>query len=187
MINKAIAFAAKAHEGQLRKGTNLPYILHPIEVGVIVSRMTNDEEVIAAAVLHDTVEDCKFVSIDQIRQEFGDRVARIVAAESDDKSKGWKERKSLKLEALKKETVREVKLVALGDKLSNIRSLKNDYDRIGEEVWLRFNMKQKQMQGWYYRGLCDALSDLEDLTEYQEFCELVDNVFGEEADFAIAR
>ena len=58
MINKAIAFAVKAHEGQPRKGTEIPYIFHPLEVGMIVSRITDDEEVIAAAVLHDTVEDC---------------------------------------------------------------------------------------------------------------------------------
>ena len=89
MIDKAIAFATKAHEGQLRKGTNLPYILHPMEVGMIVSRMTDDNEVIAAAVLHDTVEDCDGVSLEMIREEFGEKVARIVTAESEDKAKSW--------------------------------------------------------------------------------------------------
>lgn len=59
MINEAIEFAAKAHEGQLRKGTKKPYIVHPIEVSEIVSAMTDDEEVICAAVLHDTIEDCR--------------------------------------------------------------------------------------------------------------------------------
>ena len=59
MIDKAITFATKAHEGQFRKGTKLPYIVHPLEVGVIVSRMTQDKEVIAAAILHDTLEGCK--------------------------------------------------------------------------------------------------------------------------------
>ena len=73
MIDKAIAFAVKAHEGQPRKGTEIPYIFHPLEVGMIVSRITDDEEVIAAGVLHDTVEDCEQVTLDVIRQEFGDR------------------------------------------------------------------------------------------------------------------
>ncbi|MCD8019175.1 MAG: HD domain-containing protein [Clostridiales bacterium] len=177
MINKAIAFATNAHAGQYRKGTDLPYIFHSMEVGVIVSRMTDDEEVIAAAVLHDTVEDCKDVSLDQIRQEFGDRVARIVELESEDKSKSWKERKSFTLESLKKETMREAKLVALGDKLSNIRSLYADYNKVGEDIWQRFNMKDKQMQGWYYRGLCDSLSELSDMGEYKEFCATVSRVF----------
>ena len=62
MIDRAIAFAVKAHEGQPRKGTDIPYIFHPIEVGMIVSRITDDAEVIAAAVLHDTVEDCASVT-----------------------------------------------------------------------------------------------------------------------------
>ena len=62
MINKAIEFATKAHEGQYRKGTKRPYIVHPIEVGDIVAAMTKDEEVISAAVLHDTIEDCAGVT-----------------------------------------------------------------------------------------------------------------------------
>lgn len=177
MINKAIAFATKAHEGQLRKGTNLPYILHPMEVGMIVSRMTDDDEVIAAAVLHDTVEDCKSVSLDMIQEEFGEKVARIVTAESEDKSKSWMERKAHTIHFLKNETLKEAKIVALGDKLSNIRSLYGDYKRVGEQIWQRFNMKDKEKQGWYYRGLCDSLADLAEFPEYGEFCDLVSRVF----------
>ena len=78
MIHKAITIATKAHEGQIRKGTKLPYIVHPLEVGVIVSRMTQDKEVIAAAILHDTLEDCKEVTFSTLCQEFGERVAEIV-------------------------------------------------------------------------------------------------------------
>lgn len=178
MINKAIAFATKAHEGQLRKGTNLPYIFHPIEVGMIVSRMTDDNEVIAAAVLHDTVEDCDGVSLDMIREEFGEKVARIVTAESEDKAKSWMERKAHTIDFLKNETLKDTKIVALGDKLSNIRSLYGDYKRVGERIWQRFNMKDKEKQGWYYRGLCDSLADLVEFPEYAEFCDLVDRVFG---------
>ena len=62
MINKAIEFATRAHAGQFRKGTSRPYIVHPIEVGDIVSTMTKDEEIISAAVLHDTIEDCAGVA-----------------------------------------------------------------------------------------------------------------------------
>ena len=178
MIDKAIAFATKAHEGQLRKGTNLPYILHPMEVGMIVSRMTDDNEVIAAAVLHDTVEDCDGVSLEMIREEFGEKVARIVTAESEDKAKSWMERKAHTIDFLKNETLKDAKIVALGDKLSNIRSLYGDYKRVGERIWQRFNLKDKEKQGWYYRGLCDSLADLVEFPEYAEFCDLVDRVFG---------
>ena len=68
--------------------------------------------------------------------------------------------------------------MALGDKLSNIRSLYGDYKRVGERIWQRFNMKDKEKQGWYYRGLCDSLADLVEFPEYAEFCDLVDRVFG---------
>ena len=179
MINKAIAFAVKAHEGQPRKGTEIPYIFHPLEVGMIVSRITDDEEVIAAAVLHDTVEDCDAVTLDDIRREFGDRVARIVGLESEDKDKSWEERKAATVRSLKKESMREAKIVALGDKLSNIRCFYADYIKLGDELWQRFNMKDKRMQGRYYHGLCEALSDLSDLDEYQEFRRMVEMVFGD--------
>ena len=179
MINKAIAFAVKAHKGQPRKGTEIPYIFHPLEVGMIVSRITDDEEVIAAAVLHDTVEDCDAVTLDDIRREFGDRVARIVGLESEDKDKSWEERKAATVRSLKKEPMREAKIVALGDKLSNIRCFYADYIKLGDELWQRFNMKDKWMQGRYYHGLCEALSDLSDLEEYQEFRRMVEMVFGD--------
>ena len=90
MINEAIEFAAKAHEGQLRKGTKKPYIVHPIEVSEIVSAMTDDEEVICAAVLHDTIEDCRGITKDVLKLRFGDRVAELVAQESEDKTLSWK-------------------------------------------------------------------------------------------------
>ena len=151
MIDKAITFATKAHEGQFRKGTKLPYIVHPLEVGVIVSRMTQDKEVIAAAILHDTLEDCKEVT--------------------------WNERKANTVKRLKEEKASDMKLVALGDKLSNARSLKRDYQMIGDKLWERFNMKDKRQQAWYYRGLCDSLKDMENFPEYWEFCELIAYVF----------
>ena len=62
MIEKAMKFATRAHEGQFRKGTQRPYIVHPVEVSEIVAEMTDDEDVICAAVLHDTIEDCEGVS-----------------------------------------------------------------------------------------------------------------------------
>ena len=75
MIDRAIEFATKAHEGQFRKGTRRPYIVHPIEVGDIVSTMTTDEEVISAAILHDTIEDCKGVTREVLAENFSERVA----------------------------------------------------------------------------------------------------------------
>ena len=133
MINKAIEFATRAHAGQFRKGTSRPYIVHPIEVGDIVSTMTQDEEIISAAVLHDTIEDCEGVSREILAREFSERVAGIVAQESEDKTKTWMERKSATIEHIRN-APREVQMVGLADKLSNMRDIDRDYPVYGEAV-----------------------------------------------------
>ncbi len=83
IFEKAVAFAFKAHEGQRRKDGSI-YVLHPLEVAVIVGSMTNDEEILAAAVLHDTVEDTS-VTAQDILDNFGERVAELVAHETENK------------------------------------------------------------------------------------------------------
>ena len=92
MIDRAAKFAEQAHRGAHRKGTRIPYIVHPLETALIASMLTNDEEILAAALLHDTIEDTD-VTYEDLKQEFGTRVADLVAAESEDKSKTWIERK----------------------------------------------------------------------------------------------
>jgi len=77
VIDRAIEFATLAHRGQVRRYTGEPYIVHPVEVMEIVSTVSDDSEVLAAALLHDTVEDTP-ISLQDIRYEFGDRVAGLV-------------------------------------------------------------------------------------------------------------
>ena len=91
MIEEAAEFAREAHRGMFRKGTEIPYIVHPIETAVIVASFTDDEEVIAAALLHDVVEDTD-VTGEELEHRFGPRVAGLVMAESEDKSRSWQER-----------------------------------------------------------------------------------------------
>lgn len=177
MINKAILFATNAHAGQTRKGTKIPFIVHPMEVGVIVSHITTDEEIISAAILHDTLEDCPKVTIEQIQEEFGEKIATWVACESEDKTKTWMERKQHTIEHLKTQC-REVQYIALADKLANIRAIFRDHKQLGEEVWQRFRVKDPKKQGWYYRSLVESLKDLSSLDEYQEYKSLVEEVFG---------
>ncbi len=178
MFEKAVIYATKAHNGQKRKGTNLPFIIHPMEVAAIVSAMTLDENMLCAAVLHDVVEDCEDISVEDIRKEFGDIIAAHVDKESEDKSKTWKERKGRTIEFLKNEASREAKILALGDKLANIRSIARDYKILGEELWQRFNMKDKDTQGWYYKGMIEGFRELNEFNEYAEYCRLVEQVFG---------
>ena len=168
MIDRAVEFAFKAHEGQFRKGTGRPYIVHPVEVKDIVSTMTGDVEVISAAVLHDTIEDCEGVTQRILAQEFSERVARIVA----------QDRKKSTIEHLRN-APREVQIVGLADKLSNIRDIDRDYPVVGEELWNRFRMKDKRIIGWYYKGVRDVLREgFGGLDAYEEYCRLIEKNFG---------
>lgn len=121
MVEKAVAFAIKSHEGTFRKGTKIPYIVHPLETAVIVALMVTDEEMICAALLHDVVEDTG-VTEAELKEEFGSRVAELVMEETEDKTKCWKERKSATLEHLEQAS-RESKILVLADKLSNLRDV----------------------------------------------------------------
>jgi len=178
LIQRAIAFATQAHEGQFRKGTSRPFILHPLEVGKIVASMTKDEEVIAAAILHDTIEDCEGVTADALREKFSERVASLVVQESEDKSRTWMERKSATIAHLKVAPW-EIQMIGLADKLSNMRDIDRDYPMCGEELWNRFRMKDKNVIGWYYKSIQDSLRKAMDGTEpYREYCELVAKNFG---------
>ena len=76
LVDKAIIFAVKAHEGVPRRGRDFPYIVHPLEALTIVATMTSDPALLAAAVLHDVVEDTE-VTVEDIRAEFGDRVTAV--------------------------------------------------------------------------------------------------------------
>ena len=177
MIERAIAFATKAHDGQVRKGTDRPFILHPLEVGEIVASMTEDEEIISAAILHDTIEDCHGISEEIISREFTPRVASLVAQESEDKSKTWMERKSATISHLKV-APKEIQIIGLADKLSNMRDIDRDYPECGEELWNRFRMKDKTVIGWYYKSIRESLKASMGETEaYKEYCRLIDKNF----------
>ena len=167
MIREAAEFAERAHEGVYRKGTKIPYITHPMETAAIVTAFTNEPEMIAAALLHDVIEDAG-VTKEELEEKFGSRVAFLVESESEDKSRSWMERKGTTVEHLKSAT-RDEKILALADKLSNIRSTVRDYLVLGDEVWQRFNQKDKEMQGWYYKGVAEALKEFKGHIYYEEY------------------
>lgn len=185
LLDHAIIFATKAHSGMTRKGTNVPYIVHPIEAAAIVSAMTDDEEIMAAAVLHDVLEDTE-VTREDLLARFGRRIADLVADESEDKRRGlppeltWKTRKQETITFLKTKADRDAKMLALADKLSNLRAIYRDQCIIGDKVWERFNEKDKNMHAWMYRSIDEALSGLQDHPTWQEYHRLVREVFGEE-------
>lgn len=160
----------------MRKGGAIPYIYHPMEVALIVAQMTDDEEVIAAAYLHDVLEDTA-VRADELRAEFGERVTQLVKFETENKALTWKERKSATIGHLK-EASYEVKLLTLGDKLSNMRSTARDYMVVGDVIWQRFNETRKECHRWYLQGILDGINELENFPAYQELLQLYKFVYG---------
>ena len=181
LLDRAIIFAVKAHAGTERRGKGYPYIVHPLEAVEIVATMTKDQELLAAAALHDTVEDTD-VTVEQIRAEFGDRVADLVASESDQFEAGvseedsWHARKQAAIDRLAKAS-RDAKIVALGDKLSNMRAIARDYAVQGDALWNLFHAKDPKDHEWHYRGLADSLRELEDTFAFKEFEKLINEVF----------
>ena len=181
VLDRAIIFATKAHEGQYRKETKFPYILHPLEAAAIVGTITDDIEVIAGAVLHDVVEDTD-TTVEEVEELFGERVAKLVAAESENKRENlsaestWKIRKQETLEHLLIAPF-DVKVITLGDKLSNIRAINRDYNVLGDKLWERFNQKDKNEHYWYYQSIADCLKELSEYPAYKEYCDLVKKTF----------
>lgn len=181
LLDRAIVFAVKAHHNTERRGKGFPYIVHPMEAVEIVATITSDQELLAAAALHDTIEDTD-VTVEDIRLEFGDRIADLVHAESDQFTEGvseedsWHDRKQAAIDRLAAAS-RDAKIVAMGDKLSNMRAIARDYAMKGDELWKIFHAKNKADHEWHYRGLAASLSELSDTFAYKEFVRLLDEVF----------
>ncbi|MBT2679401.1 HD domain-containing protein [Bacillus sp. ISL-35] len=157
LIDKALQIASMAHEGQYRKNTKIPYISHPVAVGMILLGAGYRKEMVAAGILHDTVEDTD-LSLEDIEREFGKDIAFLVEGCSEpDKSLSWEERKQHTIDFLKN-APEEIRVVACADKLHNVRSIRLDAEKSGEQVWNRFR-RGKEQQEWYYRNVIDSLGE----------------------------
>jgi (p)ppGpp synthase/HD superfamily hydrolase len=133
LIDSALVFAAQAHRGQARKGTDIPYIVHPVGVMLLLRASgETDPEVLAAALLHDTLEDCG------------------VPVET-----RWETRKQHTVEHLRT-APRDVQLISAADKLHNLTSLVSDHAALGDRVWSRFNRGPQEI-AWYYRAITASL------------------------------
>lgn len=185
LFNDALMFALKAHDGVSRKSSSIPFILHPMEVATIVSSIVEDQEIMAAALLHDTVEDAE-VSLKEIEEKFGRRVCELVASETEDKLRdmlpedSWQKRKEDSLLILKNTKDPAIKILWLADKLANMRSFYQLYLKKKDKMWENFHQRDAKKQEWYYRTVGEYCSDLSDTKAYQEYIELIDKVFGGE-------
>ena len=184
-VTKAIKFAADAHDGMARKKDKTPYILHPLEAAVIVGSMTEDRDAICAAVLHDVVEDTD-ITIEEIEENFGSRVRALVQSETEDKraelppESTWRIRKEESLEELANCGDRDVLILWLSDKLSNMRSFYRIWKTEGDSMWQSFNQKDPLQQKWYYTRIAELTSPLQEFTAWQEYNELLKIVFGKD-------
>ena len=186
LVSEAIMFAVKAHDGMRRKKSELPYILHPMEAAVIVGTMSDDQNLIAAAALHDVVEDAG-ITLEEVEMRFGKRVRELVGAETEDKradlppTDTWRIRKEESLEVLRNTDDMGVLIVWLGDKLANMRSIYRDFKVEGVQMWQRFNQKDINEQAWYYRSIIKLTDRLSDTSAWLEYKTLTELVFGKES------
>lgn len=183
LVSEAVAFAVKAHDGMRRKKRDIPYILHPMEAAVIVGTMTEDQDLIAAAVLHDVVEDAG-VTMDEIEARFGARVRQLVESETEDKredqppAETWQIRKEESLQILKNAEDPAVLIVWLGDKLANMRAVYRSWKEEGDAMWQNFNQPDPKIQGWYYKTIAEYTKPLLYTAAWVEFNALTEIVFG---------
>ena len=183
LVSEAIVFAVKAHDGMRRKKSSAPYILHPMEAAVIVGTMTDDQNLIAAAALHDVVEDAD-IPMGEIEERFGKRVRELVQSETEDKradlppTETWRIRKEESLTVLKNTEDIGVLMVWLGDKLANMRAIYRDFKVEGNAMWQRFNQKDVAEQAWYYRSIANLTERLSDTSAWLEYKTLTELVFG---------
>jgi (p)ppGpp synthase/HD superfamily hydrolase len=150
----ALAYAARIHAGQIRKGAGIPFVSHLLAVCALVLEDGGTENEAIAALLHDAGEDAGGRErIDDIRERFGEEVARIVEECSDtlEPKPPWRQRKEAYLAHLEHASPGALR-VSLADKLHNARSLERDYRQVGEGLWSRFNAPREDVL-WYYRAL----------------------------------
>lgn len=182
VICSALDFANEAHSGATRKGTDIPYITHPVAVMDIMVGMglaSKDPNLVAAGLLHDVVEDTD-VTIEGIREKFGEDVAKLVASHTEDKNLTWDERKQTLIDQLSTADDR-FKMLIMADMTANLRDIDRDMRSVGEAVWKRFHAP-KEKQRWYYDNVVGRLNELGDRADtaivYAEMTELLEKVFG---------
>lgn len=157
--DKALTLAASAHRAQKRKGSDIPYVVHPVHVSVILLRHGFSEDIAVAGLLHDVVED-QDVPLDDIEADFGAAVAEMVATLSEKKLEGgverrWEIRKREKLEQLQTARLGTVAVKA-ADSLHNARSLASDLRRQGPSFWANL-ARGPELTLWYYRSIAAAV------------------------------
>lgn len=165
-IEKALNLSAQKHDCQIRKSSKLPFIIHPVSVMIILSEYTEDEDIWVASLLHDILEDVEGYEYQDLKKDFGEKIAQIVkgvSEESDlianrlDDKKTWQSRKEQYIENLKEATLESL-MVCTADKIHNLRSMTRIYQEQGGKMWQDFNAPLKK-QLWYYESVLKILKE----------------------------
>ncbi len=173
LIERAVALAVRAHEGQMRKGTLMPYIVHPVAVAFILARHGFSDTVIAAALVHDTVEDTS-VTDAELRHELGDEVADLVAQVTHDDTLPWEEKKRAYVKAVQNAR-EEVKAISVADKIANAHSLIAAHKTQGTVIWKHFNAgREKKL--WFEHAMLDMLRESWGHPMVEEYAALIANM-----------
>lgn len=152
---RAITYATKKHEGQVRKVDGAPYIVHPYRVAMLLKEEGYEDDIVIAGLLHDVVEDTDG-TIGEISNLFGHHIAQLVSfATEPDKTKPWEDRKKHTIHQLK-EAPLEARLVVCADKIDNLRAIIENEQALGDGIWEHFN-SSKQAQQWYYQEVYKSL------------------------------
>lgn len=174
---EAFKFAFQKHKGQYRKSSDIHYITHCVEAAEIADSLANQlklseheaDLVVAAALLHDTVEDTD-TTFEELREFFEEDLVNLVKTQTEDKSKTWQERKDATITFLKENKDPLPEIVTLSDKLSNLKSINKDFDLLGNKVWNKFN-SPKEKQEWYYTSIINSMKFVLDTEEYLDYRE----------------
>lgn len=177
-FEQALVYAAIVHAGQLRKGTEIPYLAHLLGVASIALEYEANEDEAISALLHDAVEDAGGLDrLEDIKSRFGEHVAEIVAECTDAyvvPKPPWRERKKKYIEHITQAS-KSARLVSAADKLHNARSILKDYRVEGEALWPRFN-GGKEGTLWYYRALVRAFQSIENSELTDELNRVVSEI-----------
>ena len=177
LLDYAIYFATRAHNGQKRKSDkDVDMIFHPFTVGMMLQRSGASEEAVIAGILHDVVEDTRY-TINDIKEEFGDDIAKVVLEVSEKKELPWDERKQEAIDRIKIASI-DGKLVECADKISNLETMYNLYVEQGDDIWKSFK-RPKEKQKWYYTEMYKAVIEntIEDNNLFKRYKEVLEKLF----------
>ena len=180
-LDEALRVSARAHRNQKRRGSDTPYIVHPYGVMYIASQYTSDEDVLVACLLHDIIEDVpNEYTQEQMKHQFGQRVVDLVLGVTKDQNLSeWKASCDDYLERLEHSAPPESSIIAVADKIHNIMSILNDYEKMGDDIWNIFSADKKSQKWWFEstrKVAQQRIPDNEILDLYDDYLKKIINI-----------